>query len=247
MTEEVGQSAEANHLHFRANAVETVRESVKGDLSKIEEPKILEAGCGSGSVLGFPDRARITGIDISEEELDKNSVVSEKIVGDLETYPLPEGKFDFAVCWDVLEHLSSPDLAMKNMAHSVKPGGTMVLKFPNVRSFKAIVAKYTPLWVHSLVNRVVYGKKAGSPGYINFPTYLRWSISPWRMHEFAENNGLDCEMAFLYESGLQKKIWKKFIIGEVGASVLNVVIKVITLGAISVRASDAVFLFRKKS
>lgn len=126
-------------------------------------PKILEAGCGSGSTIAIPADARVTGIDISSEELDKNSVVHEKIVGDLETYQLPEDTFDLVVCTDVLEHLKRPALAMASMASAVRPGGLLLLAFPNVHSLKAVVAKYTPLWFHSAINRFIYGQRAGEP------------------------------------------------------------------------------------
>ena len=55
----------------------------------------------------------------------KNSVVSVKIVGDVQTYPLPENSFDLIVCWDVLEHLEFPQAALERVFDATKPGGSV--------------------------------------------------------------------------------------------------------------------------
>jgi SAM-dependent methyltransferase len=211
----------------------------------VDFPKILEAGCGSGSNIAIPSTAHVAGIDISSEELEKNIVVKEKIVGDLETYPLPSNAFDLVVCWDVLEHLNRPALAMDSMASAVKPGGLLLLAFPNVHSLKAVVAKYTPLSFHSAMNRFIYGNKAGEPGYINFPTVLDASISPHKMARFAESHGFDVELALLSQSGVQKRFFRKLLVGEPGANLADVLVRVASLGKLSVRESDCIFLLKK--
>jgi SAM-dependent methyltransferase len=230
---------------FGTDGIAQVKQLLEKYWAGLERPMILEAGCGSGSNIRIPPGSHVTGIDISEEELAKNSVVSEKIVGDLETWPLGEGTYDLVVCWDVVEHLKRPQLAMENMARSVKPGGLLLLAFPNVHSVKAVVAKYTPLWFHRVVNRVVYGEKAGSPGLINFPTVLDPSISPRRMNEFAEKNGLRLEFARLGQSGMQRKLLKRFFLGERGTNVVDRGVKVLTFGKLSMKESDCICLFRK--
>jgi SAM-dependent methyltransferase len=213
---------------------------------KLVSPRILEAGCGSGSNIVIPQNAHVTGIDISSEELDKNTVVKEKIIGDLETYKLLENSYDLVVCFDVLEHLNRPALAMASMASAVKPGGLLLLAFPNVHSLKAVVAKYTPLWFHSAINRFIYGKKADTPGYINFPTVLDSSISPYKMEAFAENNGFDVELAELSQSGVQKRFFRKILVGQAGANLADLLVRIFTLGKLSVRESDCVFLLKKR-
>jgi len=222
-----------------------LREKLEAYWEGIDQPKILEAGCGSGSNIPIPDSAHVTGIDISQEELDKNEVVHEKIVGDLETHPLPGDHFDLVVCFDVLEHLKRPGMAMQNMAASVRPGGLLLLAFPNVHSLKAVVAKFTPLWFHSTVNRFIYGKKAGEPGFINFPTVLDPSISPYRMEGFARESGFEMEVGALCQSGVQKRFFRKILVGQAGAKALDAAVRLVSFGKLSVCESDCVFLFRK--
>ena len=70
--------------------------------------RVLDAGCGSSSYVKAPESAHRVGIDISEEQLRKNTFVDEKILGDIQTYELPPASFDVIICWWVLEHLREP-------------------------------------------------------------------------------------------------------------------------------------------
>lgn len=206
---------------------------------------VLEAGCGSSSQIKFPEDVHITGIDISQEELDKNSVVSEKIVGDIQTHDLPADSFDMIVCWDVLEHLPRPTDALLRFEKAVRPGSVILLAFPNVNSVKGIVTKLTPLWFHELVYKFIYGKKYGQPGLENFPTYLRRSISPKNICRFAEENNLSVNFLEVYESGVQRRFRQKLHIGRRGVQVVEVITKIFSLGMLSFRQSDCIILLRK--
>jgi 2-polyprenyl-3-methyl-5-hydroxy-6-metoxy-1,4-benzoquinol methylase len=78
-------------------------------LSNKKNIRVLEAGCGSASHFNFGQNAYLVGIDISEEQLKSNSVLNEKILGDIQVYNLPVTNFDVIVCWYVLEHLPEPE------------------------------------------------------------------------------------------------------------------------------------------
>lgn len=237
---------QANKLKYYPDGQTGLTEILVSHWLGIDSPRILEAGCGSGSNIFIPVNAHVVGIDISSEELDKNAAVHEKIVGDLETYELPGDAFDLVVCFDVLEHLRRPQLAMASMASSVKPNGLLLLAFPNVHSLKAVMAKYTPLWFHCAINGFVYGKRAGDPGYINFPTVLDASISPYRMADFAEVHGFDVQLAALRQSGVQKRFFRKILLGQPGAVVVDWLVRVVSFGRLSVKESDCVFLLKKR-
>jgi len=157
---------------------------------------ILEAGCGSYSYITVPhDKSYIVGIDISEEQLQKNTIVHEKILGDIQSYPLLPAEFDMIVCWWVLEHLSQPQKALKNFLCAIKEGGIIILAVPNVFSIKGLLAKYTPFWFHRLYYRIFFPNM----GYTPFPTFLRFSISPLSIRRFASKNGLSIEYSCLYD------------------------------------------------
>ena len=166
--------------------------------------KVLEAGCGSASHIGFEAAVHAVGIDISREQLDRNATIQESIQGDLQTYPLPKNEFDVVVCWTVLEHLSRPDDALLNMFRSVRPGGLVILGFPNLVSIKGVVTKFTPLWFHTLFYRLQHYKS--SP----FPTYFRMAIMPHRIMRLAEKNGFSVELCRIVEGRVTQKFRARY-------------------------------------
>ena len=133
--------------------MEAVSEAANSQLAGKSHIKLLEAGCGSATHIRLKPPAHAVGIDISTEQLARNSVVHEKIVGDIQRYPLPKNEFDVAICWMVLEHLSRPQDALLNLFASVKPQGLVILGFPNLLSFKGVVTKITPFWFHVVFYR----------------------------------------------------------------------------------------------
>jgi SAM-dependent methyltransferase len=140
--------------------------------------RLLEAGCGSASNLNFGGQVRLVGIDISEKQLARNTLAHEKIVGDIQSYEFPPDSFDGIICWDVLEHLSQPELALRQFAHAIKPGGFVILKLPNVLSVKGLVTKFVPHTFHVLAYRHFYGdKNVGKNDTVPFKTYLRFCVS----------------------------------------------------------------------
>jgi ubiquinone/menaquinone biosynthesis C-methylase UbiE len=153
--------------------------------------QLLEAGCGSASNLRFGEKVRITGIDISKKQLERNSALAEKILGDIQSYQFPPESFDAIVCWDVLEHLPQPENALRQFARAVKPGGIVILKLPNVLSVKGLITKFFPHYFHVLAYRYFYGKKdAGKEDTAPFKTFLRFSIAPNAIKRLCANDGL---------------------------------------------------------
>lgn len=174
--------------------------------------RVLDAGCGSGhEIIDIPRGAHVVGIDNSAQALSRNELVDEKIVGDLQSYPLPPASFDEVLCWDVLEHLPQPDRAFRNMAQSLKPGGRMTIGVPNVLAAKGLITKFTPHWFHVWVYRRYFpnNKNAGKPGYGPWPTFLRFSIAPRGLRKMAREEGLEVERLRIYEGRPLKPFWDR--------------------------------------
>ena len=168
-----------------------LEEIVERLLPNPEDITILEAGCGSMSHFRHPANARLVGIDISEDQLEKNTLLQEKIHGDLEEYVLPANAYDLIICWDVLEHLPKPQKALSNFARAVAPGGLILLASPNVLSLRGLLTKISPHWLKVLYYRYVVGQRdAGRPGTYPFKSYHRLSISPRSIEKFAVRNRL---------------------------------------------------------
>ena len=201
-----------------------VCEAVNALLNGKRQIRVLEAGCGSASQIQFKAAVHAVGIDISAEELEKNAALQGKIVGDIQDYPLPKEDFDVVVCWMVLEHLSRPKKALANLFRAVKPGGIVVLGFPNLASIKGVVTKFTPFWFHTLYYRLMHYKSR------HFPTYLRAAILPHRLIRFAQDNGFSLAFCKLAEGGVAKKLRSRSGFADVAFSAMNLAARLVSLG-----------------
>jgi SAM-dependent methyltransferase len=193
-------------------------------LTEKDRIRVLEAGCGSGIHVEFKPIVDLAGIDISEDQLARNSVIQEKILGDIHDYPLPKEQFDVVVCWWVLEHLSRPRNALVNLFGSVRPGGLLILTFPNLLSFKGLVTKFTPFWFHKLVYRFM--KIDGHP----FPTCLRVAILPKNVIRFAQERGFSVVYFRLSEGNTTRKIRTACWLAGRAFAVANSALQTISFG-----------------
>lgn len=186
--------------------------------------KLLEAGCGSASHIRLNAEVHAVGIDISNEELEKNTSVHEKILGDIQGYPLPQDEFDVVICWMVLEHLPRPKDAMLNLGRAVRPQGLLILGFPNLLSVKGIVTKFTPFWIHEQFYRFMRYKSR------HFPTFLRTDILPKKVVKFAQDNGFSVELCKLVEGGVSKKVRSRFRVADWAFVGIGAMTRVLSFG-----------------
>jgi 2-polyprenyl-3-methyl-5-hydroxy-6-metoxy-1,4-benzoquinol methylase len=186
--------------------------------------KLLEAGCGSASHIQFNAEVHAVGIDISSEELAKNTTVHEKILGDIQEYSLPQGEFDVVICWMVLEHLPRPKDALLNLSQTVRPQGLLILGFPNLLSVKGIVTKFTPFWFHEQFYKFMKYKSR------HFPTFLRTDILPKNVVRFAELNGFSVELCELVEGGVSKRVRTRFRLADLAFSGIDAMTRVLSFG-----------------
>ncbi len=101
--------------------------------------RVLEAGCGVGAQTVFLARhspgAEFTSIDVSKESLEAAAAAVRQAgltnvtfqVADLYRLPFPAGSFDHVFVCFVLEHLADPVLALRQLKHVLKPGGTLTV------------------------------------------------------------------------------------------------------------------------
>ncbi len=192
-------------------------------LSGRDNLTVLEAGCGSVSHINIPNTGKMVGIDISEKQLNRNEQLNEKIVGDLQSYPLGHGEYDVVVSWDVLEHLDKPEAALENLFQSVADKGIVVLAAPNIVSIKGIVTKLLSHSLQVAFYRYVIGdKRAGIDDQGPFKTYLRKAMWPDQIKKAALAKGLTVPYMKKYEGPVPVYLREKhkivdILFGFVGA------------------------------
>jgi SAM-dependent methyltransferase len=207
--------------------------------------RLLEAGCGSMSWYDFGPNAHRSGIDLSMKQLDRNEFLDERMVGNICDHPLRRGYYDIVICWDVLEHLEDPRAALDNLFSACRPGGMIMLGFPNLLSLKGCVTKFTPHAFHVWFYRHVFGvKDAGTNDVAPFPTPFRLSIAPPAIKQFARTRRAEIQLCLLRESVTQQELRRDKPWMDILQQSVRLVTKCLTLGAVDSTHSDCVFILR---
>ena len=202
-------------------------------------PRVLDAGCGHQMYLHIPESATVVGIDIDPAQLEGNPKIDEKILGDLQTYPLPPASFDLVVCYEVMEHLKRPDVALENLIRTASPGALLVLGGPNLLSLKGLVTRFTPHWVHRLYYRM------GGSGLEPFRTYMRQTATPGKLAHSAREGGLVTKYAVTFESPLQARARDRIHLTGRGWRALQAMARAITGGRVDLAATDFMLVLSK--
>jgi SAM-dependent methyltransferase len=85
--------------------------------------KVLDAGSKDARYRHFFKGCSYTAIDIEP----KSDLVQK---GDLTNLPFPDETFDHVLCTEVLEHMSNPFLASREILRVLKKGGTAIISAP---------------------------------------------------------------------------------------------------------------------
>jgi methionine biosynthesis protein MetW len=112
-----------------------IREILK-ELLRGNRCKILDVGCGDGSLLGpFCKYQECYGVDVSEAQLKKarlKGIRTFRIDLENERLPFVNDFFDFVICSETIEHLLDADNLLQEIYRTVRLGGIFILTFPNV-------------------------------------------------------------------------------------------------------------------
>nr|WP_238391732.1 MULTISPECIES: methyltransferase domain-containing protein [unclassified Mycolicibacterium] len=212
-----------------------------------DRPRVLEAGCGSLSRVKLPKSRMLVGIDIEQRQLDRNTSLDEKILGDLQTMDTPAPGYDLVLCWDVIEHLPSPMNALERMTAALNPGGGLVLAFPHLWSLKGLLTKFTPYFVHALFYRYIVGDKRSSDEWDQFPTFFRAGIAPARLRAWAAQHDLEVAYDEIYEGPVQTALRSRGLLLDKSFAALGMVSRVLSLGRLDLGLSDCVLVLRRPS
>lgn len=172
----------------------TVKAFVEGGLIT-NQSKVLEVGCGWGRILvglrKLCPKARIVGIDITEDFVEKAKLVLERefgfcdievLQGDAMVLDFEDGTFDTVVTSRVLQYVLYPERSVRSIHRILKEGGRVVVCLPNkwnpIRMLtyrtKLYSTKDVKRWLESVGFKIVQKKT------INF--------FPSTIFRFSENN-----------------------------------------------------------
>lgn len=114
--------------------------------------RVLDVGCGDGRLLRLlGERAPETerhGIELPGPAADRAAAVPGLHLhrGSLDDATYPAGHFDLICLVHVLEHLPAPGASLERLARLLRPGGRLLLSFPNIASAQARV--FGTAWFH---------------------------------------------------------------------------------------------------
>lgn len=232
-------------LHGRhGDPIDRVSARVGRLLEGLVRPRVLEAGCGSTSRLPLPPDRILVGLDISPRQLARHTSLDEPILGDLQEHRWPADSFDLIVCWDVIEHLSQPAQALRHLFAALRPGGGVVLAFPNFWSLKGFVTKLTPFRLHAWFYRLL-GDPRPFDAMDQFPTPFRLDIAVPRMRRLAVQSGLEVMYEELYEGPVQVHLRQRSRLADAAFGTLGLLSRACSLGRIDLGLSDGVLILRR--
>jgi 2-polyprenyl-3-methyl-5-hydroxy-6-metoxy-1,4-benzoquinol methylase len=104
-----------------------------------EPSRLLEIGCGTGTLSRLLNCSRYHGLDLSSAAINIARQKAESIahtsgasprtyeVADFHEWPLPPETFEMVVCVDAIAYFYDQQLALQKMAQSLSPSGRLVL------------------------------------------------------------------------------------------------------------------------
>ncbi len=101
---------------------------------------VIDIGCGRGEFVEYLSKkktlCRILGIDFSKVVIENTKKrIPNSNFADIDVYKIGDyismlEKFDYAVCFEVIEHLDKPNMLIDNILKILKPGGYLILTTP---------------------------------------------------------------------------------------------------------------------
>ena len=163
-------------LSNRLKYVLSPQADIYKQVSEITSGWIADIGCGLGfgSNLLLKNAKLVCGYDIEYLDFAKWCFPSVKfLTHDITTNPLPY-VYDYILMIDVIEHIEQDELAIRNVAQSLKDRGSLIISTPNkasrYRKSDNHIREYTPNELKELLQSQFSNVRLMSYGWINIET-----------------------------------------------------------------------------
>jgi len=128
----------------------------------------LDLGCGHQLFASWmaKDEKRLAsrsrkliGIDLDWEGLRKNTIVSGRVYGNLQSLPFEPNTFDLVTANMVVEHLDEPAIVLQQIHRVLRTGGRFIFHTPNFRSLIMRLAAAIPESLKKRMIRILENRK----------------------------------------------------------------------------------------
>lgn len=181
---------------------------VADEIKAVGEPTtVVDIGCGNG-IGGSIDRlqsvraaaGQLWGIEPDSQVSAPPGIFDVFQHAEIETAGLPEGKFDLAYSYMVMEHVVDPESFLRSVRACLKPGGTYMFLTVNGRHYFALATRTAhALRIDEALLRVV--RKREHVESYHYPVQYRCN-QPRVIDQLAARTGFDPpEYVFVEEEG----------------------------------------------
>lgn len=148
-----------------------------------EQLDVLDVGCGTGNALDGISREaiRVTGIDAVAEMV---RVASHEHPEDrffqaaVQDLPFEDHSADVVVCLGVLEYLVDPQPALDSFRRVLRPGGRLIVSFPNKKSlFRRVTRRINGIEDNLNGVRKIFSQKSRRPTSEPSYRHFQWSFN----------------------------------------------------------------------
>lgn len=196
------------------SALETSIHLARYSISKqfCKNKKVLDAACGEGYgtyLLKKWGASEVTGIDISEEAIEKakenfqieNVEYLKKDLTDL--HDIEDSSFDLIVSFETIEHIEKPEIFLKELKRLINKNGTIILTCPNDYFYykndesnifhkrKYTFEDFKKMLTDTLGQKVKFYKGMHCNGFINFDDLSQNMVNQKDMIKIKCNN-IEC-------------------------------------------------------
>ena len=174
--------------------------------------RVLDIGSAGGAFLEAAKRYgyQIEGLEPSQYLVEQGQKRGLNLhQGTIDRHPLEKGSYDMVCFWDVIEHVVDPKKALEVARGLLKPGGVLLLNYPDIGTFQAKMAGPKFWWLISghlhYFSRNTIGKLCALTG---FQTYHYRRYFQTLQFGYLEQMAMHFKIPL---SGLLKRLTPQFI------------------------------------